>query len=268
MKPAFGLQGWQWMFLVEGLLAVAVGICAFFVLDDGPASAKWLSVAEKQSLAAVLAEEERRRSGPSSLAALLKQPRVLLFAFIYLLIQAGVYGVIFYLPTEIAVILGTRIGLKVGLVSAVPWLVSIASTWWLSRAADRSGSRRLLASLGLAAAASAILAIPFSPPALAMASLCVAASGYIAVQPLFWTFPTGYLPAASAAAGIALINSCGNLGGFLAPNLKVWAEAQFHSATAGAIALALLTCLAAVLMAFLPDPQLKSKPGQPRHDLP
>ena len=226
MRPVLGLQGWQWMFLIEGLFAVAVGVAAFLFLKDRPATAPWLSDAEKHQLLKTLSSEEveRRARGLSSPVELLRSPRILYFSLTYFLIQAGVYGVIFYLPTEVASILGQKVGLEVGLVSAIPWIFAIIATFWLSRVADRYSSHRLLASLGLVASGCAILAVPLSEAGIALLALCVAASGYIAVQPLFWTFPTGYLSGASAAAGIAMINSFGNIGGFVAPNIKVAAE--------------------------------------------
>jgi len=258
MRPWLGLQGWQWMFCIEGLCAVAVGVAAYWYLDDRPAGAQWLPEAEKQALLRVLSaeESERRMVGPSSSFKSFKDMRVLYFALVYFLIQAGIYGVIFYLPTEVASILGKKVGLEVGLVSAIPWTCAIGVTFWLARFADRHRNYRTLASLGLAASSCAILAAPISGPAIALLALCVAASGYIAIQPLFWTFPTGYLSGASAAAAIALINAFGNLGGFVLPNVKVWAETRFGSPFAGAVALASMTFLGALLIACMRDQTL------------
>jgi hypothetical protein len=171
-----------------------------------------------------------------------------------------VYGVIFYLPTEVASILGRKVGPVVGLVSAIPWIFAIIATFWLSRVADRYSSHRLLASLGLVASGCAILAAPLSDVGIALVALCVAASGYIAVQPLFWTFPTGYLSGASAAAGIAMINSFGNIGGFVAPNIKVAAETHFRSSLAGPVSLASITFLGALLLAPIRNRRLDSVP--------
>jgi MFS family permease len=253
MRPMLGLQGWQWMFLIEGLVAVAVGIAVFLVLKDGPADAPWLSDAERDLLQKTLSaeEKERRARGPSSLVELFKNPRILYLSATYFMIQAGVYGVIFYLPTEVAAILGRKVGLEVGLVSAIPWVFAIAATFLFSRAAARYSNHHLLASLGLVASGCAILAVPLSPAGIALLTLCIAASGYIAVQPLFWTFPTAYLSGASAAAGIAMINSFGNIGGFVAPNIKVAAEIHFKSKFAGALALASITFLGALLLALM-----------------
>jgi len=255
MRTRLGIEGWQWMFLVEGMLAVAGGVGAFWYLDDRPASARWLSGPEKQALLQVLSLEESQRQahGPSSSVRSLKDPRVLQFSLIYLLIQAGVYGVIFYLPAEVSSILGKKAGLEVGFVSAIPWIFAVGATFWLTRAADRYRAHRLLASAGLVASGLAILAVPITGPAIALFALCVAASGYIAIQPLFWTFPTSYLSGASAAAGIAMINAFGNLGGFVVPNIKVWAEVHFGSHQAGSVVLAGITFLGALLIATMRD---------------
>ena len=260
-RPRLGLQGWQWMFLIEGLLAVVVGAISFWYLDDRPASARWLPEPEKRELLTALSLEEsiRRAHGPSSLLRSLKDSRVLYFSLIYFLIQAGVYGVIFYLPTEVASILGKKVGLQVGLVSSIPWMCAIVVTYCLSRFADRYRNYRLLASLGLVASGCAILIVPVSGPAIALFALCVAASGYIAIQPLFWTFPTGYLSGAGAAAAIAMINAFGNLGGFVVPNVKVWAEMHFGSQFAGAVALAGITFLGALLVALMRTQKASSK---------
>jgi len=261
MRPQFGIEGWQWMFLVEGFFAVVVGAISLWYLDDRPAGAHWLQEQEKRELlnALSLEESERKAHGPSSLLRSLKDSFVLYFSLIYFLIQAGVYGVIFYLPTEVASILGKKVGLQVGLVSSIPWMCAIVVTYWLSRFADRHRNYRQLASLGLAASGCAILAVPVSGPAIALFALCVAASGYIAIQPLFWTFPTGYLSGAGAAAAIAMINAFGNLGGFVVPNVKVWAEIHFGSPRAGAAALACITFLGALLALLMRKQNASSK---------
>jgi len=116
-----GLQGWQWMFLVEGFLAVAMGLMAFRFLDNRPANAGWLPADEKQALIAALEkeEQERRTSGPSSLLRMLRDPRVLRFVLIYTLIQMSIYGAIFYLPAEVSALMQKPAGLEVGLVTAI-----------------------------------------------------------------------------------------------------------------------------------------------------
>ncbi|MDP3676487.1 MAG: MFS transporter [Novosphingobium sp.] len=244
-----GFLGWQWMFLIEGLLASAVGIWAYFYLNNGPADAKWLPEDERQALAAEIARENhaRARAGPVTLSKTVLNPRVALFVSIYFLIQMSVYGVIFYLPTQVGAMMGRKVGFEVGVVTAIPWICAMIVTFLLTRWADRSRKHRSLAVAALLMSAAGIAISADSPPFIALIALCLAASGFIAAQPLFWTFPTSYLGGAAAAGGIALINALGALGGFVAPNVKTWAEGNFDSSDAGLYLLAVTTVIGALL---------------------
>lgn len=244
-----GFLGWQWMFLIEGLLASAVGIWAYFYLNNGPADAKWLPEDERQALAAEIARENHARThaGPVTLPKTVLNPRVALFVSIYFLIQMSVYGVIFYLPTQVGAMMGRKVGFEVGVVSAIPWICAMIVTFLLTRWADRSRTHRSLAVAALLMSAAGIAISADSPPFIALIALCLAASGFIAAQPLFWTFPTSYLGGAAAAGGIALINALGALGGFVAPNVKTWAEGNFDSSDAGLYLLAVSTVIGALL---------------------
>jgi len=249
-----GLQGWQWMFLVEGFLAVGLGIFAFFYLGDSPADIRWLPENECRALQDELTREEqhRRSTGPSDLLSMLRDRRVLRFLLIYALIQISTYGAVFYLPTEVSALLHKPVGLAVGLVSAVPWVVALIAVYVLPRVGDRLRRHRQLAAWTLLAAGCASLVFPAAGPIPAMAALSIAVSGFIAVQPLFWTLPTGYLVDRAAAGGIALIGM-GNLGGFLAPNMKVWADDYFASPRAGLYLLAAITLINALIVATTRD---------------
>jgi MFS family permease len=247
-----GMAGWQWMFLIEGILAVVVGFFAFALLENLPAHAAWLPPAEKQALVEDLAREEqaRRAAGPAELLPMLRDLKVLRFVFIYALIQVSTYGVVFYLPAEVAVLLHRPAGLTVGLVTVIPWVCALVAVYALPRAADAYRNHRLVATFTLVIAGIASLLFPTAGPVTGLVALSIAASGFIAVQPIFWTFPTSYLAGRAAAGGIALIGA-GNLGGFFAPNLKVWADHAFHSSTAGLYLLAALTLINAGLIATM-----------------
>jgi MFS family permease len=253
MQGKAGMQGWQWMFLVEGSLAVLVGVWAFSYLADKPKDASWLSDDERAALDKALAEEAAMRTahGPSAFLAALRDRKLFHFAAIYFLIQVSVYGVVFYLPTEVAAILGKRIGLEVGVVSALPWTCALAAVIWIPWWADRIKRPRILAAVVLAVSGVASAAFLAPNGGLALAALCIAASGFIAVQPVFWMFPTGYLSGRAAAGGIAVINALGSLGGFVAPNIKVWADLHFGFPSAGLYVLAAFTLVAAGLIALL-----------------
>ncbi|WP_233860388.1 MFS transporter [Paraburkholderia sp. HD33-4] len=253
LHGVMGLAGWQWLFLVEGGLASAVGVWSYWYLDNKPTDARWLSPSERDALAAAVARDARDAGAhsPHSVLAALTDRRVLLLGFIYLLIQMSVYGVIFFLPQQVAALLGTKVGIKVGLVTALPWVCAVAVTWVVPRRADRTGAHRTWAVLLLILAGFGIgLSGAVHSPLLAMLALCCAASGFIAAQPLFWTFPTQYLAGAAAAGGIALINSLGSIGGFLAPSLRTAAERWFASSAAGLAVLGCVSLLAALFIAF------------------
>jgi len=261
MHPIAGLQNWQWMFLVEGFMAVVVGIAAYWALDDRPASARWLSGEEKLALVLALTKEEnqRRTYGPAKLLPLLTDLRVMQFVLIYFLIQMSVYGVVFYLPTEVSAILHRPAGLEVGLVSAIPWVCAVIATYLLPRKADKWGNHRQMAAAIMLIAGGASFVFPTAGSLLGLISMSIAVAGFVAVQPLFWTFPTGYLADRAAAGGIALV-SLGNLGGFAAPPAKVWADQHFGSAFAGLYLLAGLTVINAGLIALV---RLRSRDQQP-----
>ncbi|WLE62094.1 MFS transporter [Burkholderia plantarii] len=263
-----GLRGWQWLFLVEGGLASAVGVAAWFVLDDRPRDARWLAPAQREALAAALAAEDQARAahGPASIRGALADRQVWYLSAVYLLIQMSVYGVVFYLPSQVAQLMGRQIGFTVGLVAALPWLAAIVAAWLVPAWADRHGRHRAIAAVTLAVSAAGIAAsVASAHPALSLVALCFAAAGFIAVQPVFWVLPAATLRGSAAAAGFGLINSFGALGGFVAPNLKHAAEAAFHSPSAGLYTLAGTTLVAALLIARGRREPRGGRRAQPRY---
>ncbi|MGW5643174.1 MFS transporter [Saccharopolyspora sp. NPDC003752] len=267
-----GILGWQWMFAVEGLIACVVGVWAYFYLDNKPADAKWLSPDQRTALqTAVDREAEAKKAhGPHRMWSTLVDRRVLFFCLIYFLIQCSVYGMTFYLPTQVAAAVGSKVGLLVGLVTAIPWTVALLVNIAVSTGADRLAQpkKRFVAAACVATGSVGIAASAyFSSPVLAIAGLSVAAAGYISVQPVFWTFPAAYLTGTAAAAGIGLINSLGNLGGFVAPIAKTWIETSLHSQTAGLYLLAFCGFAAAALFLTLsrfkaPAEEIQASPSK------
>ena len=251
---AFGLKGWQWMYLVEGIGASLVGILAYRALSDHPDQAAWLTPGERAALTTELAAEERAKQGegPASLGRVFTDGRMLHFTLIYFLIQIGSYGVAFYLPTQVAALLGIKVGLEVGFVSAIPWAVALLAMAVWPDWAVRSGRERLFGGLSVLAIGVGLVIAAHAPPLVAIAALCLTTAGIASAQPIFWTFPTNYLGGVAAAGGIAAINSVGNLGGFFAPNLRVWAEAAFGTPAASLYALAVAAVLGAGLVMVLP----------------
>ncbi len=249
-----GLHGWQWMYLIEGLAASAVGVLAYFILTDRPEQATWLSDGERAAIARQIASEEEDKAshGPASLKAAFTDPRMVLFVAIYFLIQIGSYGVAFYLPTQVSALLGVKVGPLVGFVSAIPWAVALVAMAIWPHWAVTSGRERLFGAISVFAIAVGLVIAISAPPLVAIAALCITTAGIASAQPIFWTFPTNYLGGVAAAGGIALINSIGNLGGFMAPNLRVWAESAFGTPSASLYALAVSAILGAALILTLP----------------
>jgi sugar phosphate permease len=248
-----GLEGWQWMFLVEGLLASVVGVLVYFKLADSPATASWLAPDERTALTAAIAAEDQEKSahGVTSLMQGLLNWRVVYLGLIYFLIQMCVYGVVYYLPPQVGRLLGRHVGFVVGLVTAIPWAFALLASYYVPRFAEKIGQRRLVASATmLACAAGVSLSSLLAPvPLAALAALCVAVAGFIAVQPLFWTLPTAYLRGAAAAPGLALVNVMGARAGSVSPAYRLWADNRF-GARAGLYALGVTTVLGAVMIAL------------------
>ena len=249
---AFGFKGWQVMFLVEGLLASLGGVAVLFLLKDRPEQAPWLDAEEKSVLGAALAEDEGVREHPGVLRAL-GDGRILYLALVYFLVEMGFYGLTFYLPTQVARLLGTGMGLEVGLVTSLPWICALVAVTLVPRWCDRKGNARGIGALSATLAGIALITSALTPsPLVALIGLCVAAAGLIVSPALFWTLPTRLLGGAAAAGGIALINSIGNLGGFVAPNMRTWLDIAFSSHSAGLIGLALTTTIGSIFFAFAP----------------
>ncbi|ECH2927347.1 L-rhamnonate dehydratase [Salmonella enterica] len=264
MHGFMGHPGWFWMFVIEGLLAIGAGIFTFFWLDDTPQQARFLSLEEKNALIRQLASEEEKKV-TSRLADALRNGRVWQLAIIYLTIQVAVYGLIFFLPTQVAALLGTKVGFTASVVTAVPWMAALLGTWLIPRYSDRTGDRRNVAAVTLLAAGIGIGLSGLVSPVLAILALCVAAVGFIAVQPVFWTMPTQLLSGTALAAGIGFVNLFGAVGGFIAPILRVKAETLFASDAAGLLTLAGVAIIGSLIIFTLSVNRPVAQSGAAHH---
>lgn len=246
-----GLMGHQWMFLVEGALAVVVGIVAIFYLVDRPANASWLSETERTELQGILDAEDAEKESVHQLSwwRALLNGRILYFCALYFMIQISVYGLTFFLPRQVAEISGREVGFIVGLLVAIPWLAGLIANIFSGRFADRTGHYRLTSAVLLMVSGIGLFGTAiFHQPVLAMAGLCLAAIGFCSAQPIFWNIPTSYLTGAALASSVGLINGVGNLGGFVAPNLRVWVVEHLGGESAGMVMLAICPLVAAALV--------------------
>jgi MFS family permease len=172
------------------------------------------------------------------------------FALIYFCIQIAVYGVTFFLPTQVTAITGQKLGFQASLVTAIPWVFALAAVAFFPGLADRTRKHRPIGTtLLLVTALGIVISGALSgTPVLAIAGLSIAAMGFVAMQPIFWTLPTEYMTGFAAAAGIGLINSLGNLGGFIAPNLRNYFD-ETMGGNAGLYSLAVGAIIGALLFA-------------------
>ncbi|OWV91804.1 MFS transporter [Rhizobium sp. N122] len=215
-----GLSGWQWMFLIEAIPAILFGIATFFYLDDTIRDAKWLNDEEKRVLTANIEAENRvKTTSPHSIAATLTDRRVWLMCLIYFCFVLGQYGLNFWMPSIVKAS-GVSGNFNIGLISAIPYICTFVVMLALGRSADRLRERRWhLVIPAVVAAGGFVAATMATSTAVSIACLSLAAAGAISCAPLFWSLPTAFLAGTGAAAGIAWINSVGNLAGFLGPFL-------------------------------------------------
>jgi D-galactonate transporter len=243
-----GLAGWQWLFLLEGLPSMVMGVAVLFYLDNGIGEAKWLTETEREMLLTNL-EGEQRTKAHLSVGQTLRNPWVLLFSLIYFCISMGLYAIGFWLP-QIIKNTGVKNALGIGLLAAIPYGCAAVAMILVGRSSDRTGERRWhFAICALAGGVGLILSTLFPANVFAaIVALSVATAGILSSFPLSWTMPTAMLAGSAAAAGIALINSIGGLAGFVSPYLVGWIGDLTHRLDVGLYVIAFFLFLGALLV--------------------
>jgi MFS family permease len=249
----YGLRGWQWLFVLEAIPAVVLGVATMLYLDNGIAPARWLTQDEKRLLQRNLEHEHTGAAVHHGPWTAFRDRRMWLMCAIYFCIVMGQYGLTFWLPAMIEAA-GARGVLQIGLLTAIPYSAAAVTMVLFGRSGDRRGERRwhtaipmLMGSAGLT-----LSVLAGHNVALAIAALTLAAAGIMTCAPLFWSLPTAFLGGAAAAAGIAAINSVGNLAGFVSPYVVGWLKDQTQSTAAGMYALSVVMVVGAALILTIP----------------
>jgi ACS family tartrate transporter-like MFS transporter len=253
---AAGLAGWQWLFLLEGLPAIVLGVAVLCWLPEHPRDASWLTPDERESLIEQLAVESA--AGPhhaQTTTAALRSARVWLLAIVYFTIPVGLYGMGFWLP-QIVKAASHGSDFEVGLLSALPYMLGAVGMVVWARHSDRTGERRWHVALGAFVGGTAFavsglvhgLVFPLLLLSLAMLGLA-------SMFGPFWTLATSFVGGLGAAAGIALINSVGNIGGFVGPYLLGYISDTTKSFTMGLVTIGAVLVCGGALVLLVPDPR-------------
>ena len=256
---AGGWQGWQWMFVIEAIPAVLVGLLVLWKFDDSIRKAKWLSEDEKQILEANIAADNKGKTEHPGIGKVFSDPRVWMMSLIYFAFVMGQYGLTFWMPTLVKNA-GVKDTLMVGVLSAIPYVCAAITMVLIGRSADARRERRwhLVVPALMGAVGFAVVAMAGHNVALSIVFLSLAAAGVLTCAPLFWSLPTAFLQGTAAAAGIAAINSVGNLAGFVSPYMIGALKDMTGSTSAGMYALAGVLVLGCIAVLRTP-PKLVNK---------
>jgi D-galactonate transporter len=252
LDGAMALAGWKWLFLLEALPSLVLGITMLLYLDDDIGHARWLTDAEKDLLRRNVAGDQAHKVAHLSIRAFMADRRLWLMAAIYFCVVLGQYGLTFWLPTIIRAS-GVADPLWVGLFTAIPYVCAIIALPLVGVSADRRRERRFHLAVPMLIAAAGFVALPLlGSVAASLLCLSIASAGILASSSQFWSLPTALLGGVSAAAGIAAINSVANLAGFFSPAIVGWLNDVTGRSTAGLIFISIAVTFGAALVFLVP----------------
>lgn len=248
----YNIAGWRWMFFIEGLPAVILGVFCYFYIDDKPATASFLTKQEREVLSKQIAIETPSKI-EGNVRQIIKTPIAWHLAFIYGILQISVYGMLFFLPIQMANLIGTKVGFISSLITAIPWAISIIGVYYIPRYTDKYPKLRSKYAIGLIILSGLGLFISsFSSPVIAIIALCFCTTGFLAVQPIFWTIPPRFLSDKALAATIALCTALGAICSAAAPLIRVYVEEATNSSIISLGVLAISAFICALLIALIP----------------
>ncbi|MCA8001831.1 MFS transporter [Burkholderia metallica] len=247
-----GLAGWKWLFILEALPSLLLGVAILFYLDNGIAAAKWLTDAEKALLARNVANDNAHMIAHVSIRSFIGDRRLWLMASIYFCVVLGQYGLTFWLPTIIRRS-GVADPLWVGVFTAIPYLCAIIALPLVGASADRHRERRLHLAIPMLVSAVGFATLPaLGGVGASLVCVSVAAAGILASSSQFWSLPTALLGGMSAAAGIAAVNCFANLAGFFSPAIVGWLNDLTGKSTAGLLFISVAIVIGAGLVFLVP----------------
>jgi len=246
-----GLSGWRWLLVLEGLPAIVCGVLTYFVLPSGPAEARFLSKEEKDWIVGELTREEQDKvaARSESASSVFAHGRVWHLALIWFSYQIGVYAMYFWMPQILKSSLSIHSNTLVGILVMIPYIAAVLAMYLVSRSSDRHLERRYHGAVPLLVAAVAMAALgKAGSPVVSVLLWCLIAMGICSFNGPFWAVPSGFLSGLASASGIALINSVGNLGGFVGPFALGWIGQRTGSLYAGLAFAAVSLVVSALLM--------------------
>lgn len=257
LDGTFGIKGWQWLFLLEGLPSAVLGFVVYAYLDDSPQQANWLDAEEKRALAAALATEHHQdvsvRTGETSIIGELLSPVVVKFAIAYFCLVNTLAMVAVWTPLIVKSFSADASNRTIGLLAAIPQICTIIAMIWWGKRSDRKQERKWHLMLPMLFSAAGWLCTAYSAnPALRMLGVCLASAGSYTAMSIFWTTPDHALSFRARAIGIAVINATGNISSALNPLVVGWLKDVTHSFSAGLLYSAALLVMGVVIVMMMP----------------